>query len=194
MGTGNTIKLHRVDELQMVYIPSCPEKKDGRGRVKGRGNKFTSRGSTRSAPFFRRAADVRVERSGLASDLARGPRRPARRSRGLEATSPRKTHRGLCSPPRSSRAELGAGPPGYGSDCQPRPDLGSLHLSAESGFFPFFLSSRQIFALPIPVYCLELAGKEEKRVRRSEGLSRARAPRGETEGPVFAGVAVTASG
>lgn len=163
----------------MVYIPSCPEKKDGRGRVKGRGNKFTSRGSTRSAPFFRPAADVRVERSGLASDLARGPRRPARRSRGLEATSPRKTHRGLCSLPRSSRAE---------------PGLLVMALTASHGltsvlcifppkagffFFFFFRSSRQIFALPLPVYCQELAGKE-KRVRRSDGLSRARAPTGET--------------
>lgn len=150
----------------MVYIPSCPEKKDGRGRVKGRGNKFTSRGSTRSAPFFRPAADVRVERSGLASDLARGPRRPARRSRGLEATSPRKTHRGLCSLPRSSRAE---------------PGLLVTALTASHGLtsvlciFPpkagfFFFSFFALAARSLPCPSLFIARNLLERRRESEGL------------------------
>lgn len=51
-----------------------PEKKDGRGRVKGRETNLRA-AEAPARPFFRPAADVRMERSGLASDLARGPRR-----------------------------------------------------------------------------------------------------------------------
>lgn len=156
----------------MVYIPSCPEKKDGRGGLK-EGETNLRAAEAPAGPFFRPAADVRVERSGLAFGLGPGPRRPLG-VHGSEATFPENAPR-PCSASRSSRAEPGllATP-----DCQPRPDLGSLHLSAESGFFFFFLfrSSRQIFALPLPVYCQELHEGEES-VRRSDVLSRARAPR-----------------
>lgn len=177
MGTGNTIKLHRVDELQTVYIPSCPEKKDGRGRVKGKGNQFRSRGSParplsfagRTVSAWREAAwprtwpAVPAARSACSALARAGGHRPHRKRTEPAHVlgSALRSSRGRARRPGPCLLKLGP--------CHPRPDLHSLHLSAESGFFSFFVSSHQIFALPRPIYCQVLARREERGVRRSEG-------------------------
>lgn len=202
MGTGNTIKLHRVDELQMVYIPSCPEKKDGRGGgLKGRGNKFTSRRSSRLGPFlspertasaWREAASAAGPRDFASAVPAAGDSSRGTRRGGGQAWRPPPgltTHRAPHAQPRpGSRAELDAAsfllPPGL---CPPRLVASGLCIfPPKAGFFAFSfcVSSCPTFALPHPCVARYLL-EGEKGSEGLKGLSGAGAPRGETERLLF---------
>lgn len=168
----------------MVYIPSCPEKKDGQGRLK---KQIYEPRKHPLGPFL--SPGGRCPR-GKRSGLGLGPGSPPRSAfTGSGSTSPENAPRPSSFPFPAPREQSRAS--GYGSDCQPRPDLGSLHLSAESGFFLFRSIPPDLCPAP-PVYCQELAGKE-KRVRRSDGLS-GRGTR-ETQAAIPpSGMAVAASG
>lgn len=111
MGTGNTIKLHRVDELQTVYIPSRPEKTDGRGRVKRQGKQIyePQNPPPRSPPFFPPLQQtLRRERQPRAPGFARRALRseepprwpcPRRRARGAGAQAAARPRPGRDAPP-----------------------------------------------------------------------------------------------
>lgn len=123
--------------------PNVLKRKTAGGGLKEGETNLRAAEAPARAPFFRRADRVRVERSGLASALARGPRRPAgqlrvrRGGRPPPRPEPRARPRPDC--PLLARPAREPGPSSLKLRlCQPRPDLRSLHLSAESGFFSFF--------------------------------------------------------